>query len=205
MKKGFTLIELLIVIALVAFMSAIAILNFPALRASTAVRAEAQRIIDKSIETRQKSLAVEAYNANFPSYGIYFNKAGNYFLVFADCRADDNGDLVISHLDNFRYNEDETSTDCQTGRKIEKIQLGSGVTIKEIKSKTPKSGSNTEFAENQEDSFHVEYLRPEPTVWMSNSSHTYLPVASISVKIGDKSNTYFKTIVFESTGQFYVQ
>ena len=115
-------------------------------------------------------------------------------IIYADCVVDDNGDDYIDDKDKFYY--DPSSTDCggENGF-VEEITLDKQVKIKEIRSYSGDS-------EKIEPKIYMEYVRPEPTFWVSNADLEVMTFKKIEIDISDIRERFKRTIIIWTTGQF---
>lgn len=146
-------------------------------------------------EARKNSSSVtELGNTGiFPSYGVYFDlSAPRRILMYADCKIDDNGDGIIDDRDNFVYNP--SSTQCAGGNGyVKELSLDAAIAITDIQSVTtglPVSESRV----------YIEYVRPEPTIWLSNTNGEVLSFGQIKIIFTESQRNTKKTITIWSTG-----
>jgi prepilin-type N-terminal cleavage/methylation domain-containing protein len=198
-KKGFSLIELFTVIGIITIISTITLVNTSTFSAKARVEAAASQILDIMKEIRHNSVSVREFKNNlFPSYGVYFDiNFPRRIIVYADCLIDDSGDNYIDDNDNFTYNPSSTNCGGENGF-VKEIALNSHVRIKEMR-------SISFGVTNTESKFYLEYVRPEPTVWITDSSGNLLPAGKIEIDLIDTKEKFKKTIVFWTTGQFAIQ
>ncbi|MDP2668713.1 MAG: type II secretion system protein [bacterium] len=204
-RKGFSLTEIVIVVGIISLMSSLVLARIPALRTQTRVSASAANMKRVILDARRRSTSIIEFKAGsnvFPSYGAFVELANpGRITIFADCKLDDNGDGTISNQDYFFYNQ--ASVNCPAPNSngfVENIFLEQGITIKAIRtfSSNPMSGA-------PQTKGSVEYLRPEPSIWISyGNSGTLLGLGGLAIDIADVTNTYKKTIVIWITGNIEI-
>lgn len=208
-QRGFTLLELLMVVAIMAIIAAITLVRTDLIQSDAEINSSGQQIVNMAKRARQQSISVAEYEGIFPSYGLYFDTAEpNEFVIYANCIPDDDGSGKVDHNDNFDYNSAGHS-DCHNeinnaggsspgptqASKVEVIELENNAKITSIEVKVkddaPVSGL---------DSVSVNYLRPEPTVWITPSpqvgSEKVIPVGYVKVTIMDRAGRFEKDIYF---------
>lgn len=194
-NNGFTLLELLVVVSIFVVMSALVLTSFPSLRARRQIEAAAQTIINASREARTSSIAVNEYAGTgiFPSYGVNIDMATpDRILIYADCNTDDNNDGIVNDDDTFYF--DPSSTDCGgTNGAVKEVFLNSLVRIQSIQTIT----TGSPVSETQAS---IEYIRPEPSIWIADSDGNVIPFGRVEITFKDTFNKYQKTVVFWSTG-----
>ncbi len=199
------MLELLVVLGIMTLLVGISLPNLQQFRAQARVKAGVEQLNDLTKETRQKAVSVERFLPDiYPSYGIFFDTAHNKeVVIYADCVADDNNDDSITTNDSFTF--DPRSRDCakQNGL-VETIALKEGAYIKTMYMTEPDSNGNG-FITSEQTKASIEYLRPEPTIWLSNQNGTVVPVGELTVELSDTDNRATKTIVFLNSGQVYVK
>jgi prepilin-type N-terminal cleavage/methylation domain-containing protein len=214
-STGFTLIEMLIAISIIVLVSGVGALSLPRILSQTRVTTSTQEILTVLRDARNRSISIVEFlpGANeFPSYGVYINRttAPRQIILYADCKIDDfpspNGDGRINDLDNFRY--DATSTRCPSPRQnglVETIDLHPSIQIAAIRSYIPQSGGGvTQTVENQ---VHVEFLRPEPSIWitvMDGARALLLDVGRVEIDIQDTNGLFERTLVIWTTGHLEI-
>lgn len=205
-NAGFSLAEIVVVVSIIMLMSSLILARIPALRMQTRVSASAENMKRAILEARRRSTSIVEFKVGsgvFPSYGVYFDTATpDRLTIFADCKLDDNGDLNISEQDYFSYNQ--ASANCPAPNSngfVENIFLEQGITIKALRTfdSNPMSGTTRTIGA-------VEYLRPEPSIWIShgNSPSTLIGLGGLAIDIADATNSYKKTIVIWITGNIEV-
>lgn len=205
MKRGFTLAEMLVVITLVSLITSVVLANTRSLNTNALVKASAGTIIDTAKDARTKAVSVEQFTTSvFPSYGIHFDmSAPTKITIYADCLTDDDGSGTVDEGDTFHFARGSTVSQCvgQPDGFYADIALARNTEIKSIKATYPITGTMTTMNQSKID---IQFLRPEPTIWMVDASENLIPVGFIDVTVGDKGNKFFATVRFYSTGQFYV-
>jgi len=198
---GFTLIELIIVVGIFVLLTGILLVRLPSLGTKTRVDAATNVLIQTVRKMYNDSISVRELEPGlFPSYGIFLDtNFPRRIIVYADCIADDNSDGIIDDRDLFTYRE--SSTDCN-GKNgfVEEITLDSRVRIQEIRSILSRS-LNIPTVETE---VHIEFLRPEPSVWMTNESGVVLPTGRVEIDITDIGGQFTKTIIIWISGKIEI-
>ena len=213
-QAGFTLVELLIVVAIMGMIASVTMVSMDLLKADTEIRAAANQIINQSKKARQNSLSVAEYEGIFPSYGLHFERGDSEIIYYVNCIADDNGDGVVNHEDNFAYNA-QAHSDCveRTGiyqsdlALVETVELEGGVFIHNIEVVVEPGSDGTDLAK-----FSMNFLRPEPTVWITVSPSIpvqfpdgvtryteVIPAGYVKVTLRDRAEKYEKDVIFYTT------
>lgn len=210
-RGGFTLIEIIIVIGIAVIITTITLASLPALNAQSRTKAGAETALRTVRDARNRSVAIAEFpigaaTPSFPSYGAFFTiTSPQQITLYADCKLDDTGNNVIDHNDDFRF----ATSVCPdppgpaTGL-VENILLDSRVKIKEIRRIVPGATTITQ------QTAHVEFLRPEPSSWISTEGSPapptiLLPLGRIEIDITDTNDTFTKTIVIWTTGHMEVK
>lgn len=203
-RAGFSLAEIIVVVGIIMMMSALVLARLPALRMQTRVSASAANMKRVILDARRRSTSIVEFKAGsnvFPSYGVYFDRAApDKLTIFADCKLDDNGDTTINDQDYFSYNQ--SSSNCPAPNSngfVETVFLEQGITIKALRTFT----SNPLFGTAQLKGA-VEYLRPEPSIWISYGNGTLIGLGGLAIDIADATNTYKKTVVIWITGNIEI-
>lgn len=201
-QEGFSLVELLVVLGIIGVLASVIVIRGDLLQADSEVSSTSQQIINLSKLVRQSSVSVSEYHGVFPSYGLYFDiSSPNNVIIFANCIPDDDGSGKVDHNDNFAYNA-KAHEDCReaTGlmgdiAKVDEVLLKNSVYIKSI---VAKRADDIEFSI---DSFSINYLRPEPTVWIfiNNGGEQFISAGYVKVTVSDKRERYEKDIIFYSS------
>ena len=198
-NNGFSLMEMIVVVGIMGMVATIILTNIPGVTTSVRVNSAASTIMSTIKEVRHKSTSVKEFKSSlFPSYGVYFDmNEPQKIVVYADCIIDDNNDGIINDNDTFIYIP--TALDCngESGF-VEEIFLGSHVRINEIR-------SISEGSTVVETRMYLEYVRPEPSVWISESNGIILPVGKMELDLTDTAGRITKTISFWSTGQISIR
>jgi prepilin-type N-terminal cleavage/methylation domain-containing protein len=211
MNKGLTFVELLVAVGIIALISAITLANTGVLSANSKTTAAATVIYDVMKKARHDSVAVKKFNGNlFPSYGVEFNTANpTKITVYADCLIDDTPDGLIDNNDEF-WNDPLTNT-CTGGDVAEIITLPYNTKIKEIRSVSPgfnypADGFVSPPLNQTETDVYMEFVRPEPTIWITlGANGPLLEAGRIEIDVADDAEKSTKTIFFHSTGQFEIK
>lgn len=208
-QRGFTLLELLMAVAIMSIIAAIALVRTDLIQSDAEINSAGQQIVNMAKRARQQSISVAEYKGIFPSYGLYFDiNNPNEFIIYANCIPDDDFSGEVDHNDNFDYNSDG-HLDCHNeinnaggsspgptqASKVEVIELENNAKITSIevkvKDSTPDSGLN---------SVSVNYLRPEPTVWITPDpqvgSERVIPIGYTKITIRDRAGRFEKDIYF---------
>ncbi len=213
-QDGFTLMELLLVVALMGILASITLVRADLMKADTEVRAAAQQIINLSKKARQDSVSVSEYYGIFPSYGLHFEKGKSEVIVYVNCLADDNKDNHVDHHDNFAYNNEAHQT-CANEISglgfsdrpalVDQVKLEEGVFVHSISAQV-----GGEYYEDL-DEFSVNYLRPEPTIWLvvdppipieihgEIGNERVIPAGYVKVTVRDRLERYEKDVIFYTT------
>lgn len=204
-NRGFTLVELIVTIVILVFMVTVVLANTHNLGLNARVKASANLIVDTLKDTRSKSISVRQFNnASFPSYGVHLETANpRTITVYADCVADDNADGTINNLDTFRFIS--SSTQCggtKPNGLDQQISLDANTRITAISATYPVGGVDVTTSESVVD---LEFLRPEPTIWISRGAGILIPVGKVEITVKDNGGKYQRKITFYSSGQFSIQ
>ncbi|MCI0565573.1 prepilin-type N-terminal cleavage/methylation domain-containing protein, partial [bacterium] len=193
-ERGVTLIELLVIIAIITVMATVEIISLSSSTLSVKTSTSAENVLNLIKETRQRSLAVKELRSTglFPNYGVYFDIASpDTVIVYADCVSDDNdsgaGDGILNDQDNFTY-PSTPPDNCTGGNLVRTFTLTFPIVIQEIRTIAPQ------------DNIHIEFVRPEPTTWITDSSGAVLGSGSVEIDVGDPGERFTKTIVVWSHG-----
>ena len=207
---GFTVIELVIVIGIVVTISLVMLTRLQALGTDARVKASADLVLNTLRDARNRSSSIREYapgSNRFPTYGVYFDMATpQQIILYADCKIDDNGDGKIDDLDDFTYNPSSTNCapDSPANGLVQTIALDPGVRIKAIRKKDTATGPAV-----SQSRAYVEYLRPEPSIWISVAdpppTPTVLGVGLIEIDIGDASDAFQKTIVVWTSSNIQIK
>ncbi len=217
-KRGLTLVELLVVIGIIALISSVVLASTGVLGANAKVTAAANTIYDTMKKARHDSISVKEFNGNnFPSYGVEFNMATpNEITVYADCIINDVDvptDVdppIINEHDSF-WNDPSVDT-CTGGDFVEDVVLPYATKIKEIRATSPAFPaappvtSAIPALNETESEVYMEFVRPEPTIWITlGEGGPLLQAGKIEIDVTDAAEKITKTIIFHSTGQFEIQ
>lgn len=210
-RFGFTITEIVIVVGIISLMSTLILARIPALRDQTRVSASAANIKKVILEARRRSTSIVEFKAGsgvFPSYGVSIDLgAPGQVTVFADCKLDDNNDGTINDQDYFYYDPSSTTIppNCPAPNSngfVENVLLEKGITIKAIR--TFNSNPTNLITSTSQFKGSVEYLRPEPSIWISDESNTLIGLGGLAIDIANASGNYKKTIVIWITGNIEV-
>lgn len=205
-KKGFSFIELLVVIGIITVISSVALVSFGVLGGRTKLTAATNVVYDTAKKTRHNSISVKEFKTNlFPSYGIYFDMSfPEKIIVYADCITNDRDTAqeiaegrapIVNENDDFDYDQ----ANCAGGNLVEEITLPYGAKIKEMRYISAFGPSGTQ------QKIFMEFLRPEPTIWITLEDGSLLPAGRIEIDITDATEKLSKTVIFRSTGQFSIE
>ena len=201
-RAGFSLTEILIVVGIIAVMSSLILARIPVLRMQTRVGTTAANIQRVIREAQRRSTSIVEFRAGsgvYPSYGVFFDSANPaQIILYADCVIDDNPDGTVNNNDNFTFNQ--SSTNCVgTNGLIETVPFEAGLVIRAMRVFTVNPMSGTAQAR-----VTVEYLRPEPSIWISDQNGTVIGIVGVAIDISDTAGTYKKTIVIWITGNIEI-
>lgn len=198
-NQGISILELLVVVGIIGLIASVVLINVTSLGLQARVNAAANQILDVMKETRHDSITVKEFKSNlFPSYGVYFDiSTPRKVVVYADCLADDNKDNFLDDKDIFLFNPSSTDCNGENGF-VKEINLDSKVKISEIRSISFGSTKT-------EPKIHLEFVRPEPIIWVTLSDDTLLAAGKIEMDVTDIQNKFKKTIIFWSSGQFAIK
>lgn len=199
--RGFSLIELVIVVGVIVVVSSVILIRFPALGAQVRFTNSVQTILDAIRDARARSAAITEFapgSGIFPSYGVFFELANpGQIRFYADCKIDDNGDGILDDKDFFSFNS--ASTDCSsTNGSLAIINLDRGITITGIRSFEALAGPYKDETRGS-----IEYLRPEPSVWIADSSGIVLGHGGLELQISDGQQV--KKMIMWTSGNIEVQ
>lgn len=205
-QGGFTLIELILVIGIMGILASVTMVRSDLMQSDAELDAAVQQIVNMAKRARQQSVSVAEYRGIFPSYGLHFNVGNNReFLIYANCIADDNKDGWVDHKDNFAYNNEsnqiceeaiEESIGGNEASKVETFELKNGVFIHNIKIIKPEEDPL------ETSSVSVNYLRPEPTVWITadvGGSEDIILTGRTDITLRDKAQKYEIDVILYST------
>jgi prepilin-type N-terminal cleavage/methylation domain-containing protein len=201
MQKGFTVVELIIVIGIIVMVSTLSLASLPQLSSQVRINEAVEDILRAIREARHNSIAIREFSPGsdiFPSYGLYFDiDSPQKFIMYADCKINDNGDQILDDRDNFTFNPDSINCDGGNGW-VKDITLDPKVSITAIRSIT--TGDPVE-----ETKAYVEYIRPEPSIWISDSDGNVLPLGKIEIELTSITNAFTKTVLIWTTGNVEVK
>ncbi|HET8575278.1 MAG TPA: type II secretion system protein [Candidatus Paceibacterota bacterium] len=198
-ERGFSLIELLVAISIFIILTSGFILRYSKTQSGTVLHVAETEVVSTLQEARQDAIAVAQYQGQFPSYGVYFDKSTpNQLIIYADCVADDYKDNRIDNKDNFSY---PSGSGCSGGGLVKTVTLERGTYVKDIRANLcgvdkGAAGCTTK----EEDRASVEYVRPVPTIWLSDSSGKVLEYGNIEVDIGSSKSSSIKTVTIWGSG-----
>jgi len=203
LKLGFSAIELLVVIGIIVLLSTIVLTNLPRLNRQTRVNVTAEDILRTIRDARVRSVSIAEFAPNsgiFPSYGVFVERSGSQQVVlYADCNIDDNGDNVIDENDDFTF-DSSSSTNCLgTNGLVKRVPIDSRVRISDIRKIVPPNPAVSQ------DRVYVEFLRPEPSIWISDENESLLPLGHIEIDVSDSGETLTKTLYIRTTGHIEVK
>lgn len=196
--------EILIVTAIILILSALLMTRLPAIRTQTRINSTAANIQRAIREARRRSTTIVEFKrgnqSTYPSYGVYFNTAEPTRLtLYADCVFDDNGDGVINNQDTFTFVLSSNKCLGANGF-VENILLEPTIRVSAI-----RTFNTNPFSGTSQSNAAVLFLRPEPSVWISDQSGTLLGLGGIAVEISDQTNRWKKTIVVWITGDIEIR
>ncbi len=190
--------EIIVVVAIIAILSAILLARLPVLRTQTRINTTAANIQRVIREARRRSTSIAEFKKGsglYPSYGVFFDMSKpTQVMLYADCVFDDNGDGTIDDKDTFTFVA--TSNKCLgTNGFVETTQLETTIRISAIRTFTVNQALGSSQTNGA-----VEYLRPEPSVWISDQNGNLIGTGGIAIDITDTANVYKKTIIIWITG-----
>lgn len=200
-QRGLTLIEVMVVVSIIALVTTALTIRESQVSDQVKLTASASRILEAAKDTRQRSLSVDEFvNGVFPSYGLHFNiNNPEEVVVYADCTPDDNDDGTLNNSDDFAYDSGSTDCDGDNGF-VRSVSLRSGTFIKEIAS----TGAFPDtWASATESTMDILYLRPEPTIWVTDSDGNLMSSGFFEVVLST-DNEKTKSVIFSITGSTYV-
>ncbi|MGM0629465.1 MAG: pilus assembly FimT family protein [Patescibacteria group bacterium] len=203
-QGGFTLIELLVVIAIIGIITSVTMLRADLVQSDAEVDAASRQIVNMAKRARQQSISVAEYRGVFPSYGLHFDMSNpDEFIIYANCLADDNKDDEVDFNDNFAYNTNAHQTcheemgslslGSSVAAAVETFELKDNAFIYEIEKNIMDTGTSSVSSAS------VNYLRPEPTVWITTDvggSEDLMPVGYVKIIIRDKAEEFQEEITF---------
>lgn len=201
-RKGFSLIELLLVIALMSVMTVILLARTNGLSSRAEADSAAQQIVGLFRQLRQMSVAIKVVDTgsllDYPAYGAIFAPNGTIFTTFVDCDADDNNDGRLDNTDTWNV------ADCGSASTADlNMTLGNNARISDIKV-YPTQGA----AAVTPTSVSVQFLRPEPTLWITYSTGgapIVISSGTVDITVRDKRSTDTAVVRIESSGLIYVR
>ncbi|MDP2668717.1 MAG: type II secretion system protein [bacterium] len=201
-RAGFSLTEILIVVGIITLMSAMILARIPAIRMQARLSTTSSNIQRIIREAQRRSTSIVEFKAGsgmYPSYGVFFDTASPaQIILYADCIIDDDGNGVVNNNDNFTFTQ--SSADCVGTNGLVKTELfEEGLMIKAVRIFSVNPASGTPQTKGS-----VEYLRPEPSIWISDQNGTLIGSGGMAIDIADETNTYKKTIVIWITGNIEI-
>lgn len=207
-QGGFTLLELLVVVAIIGVIASVTFVRSDLMESDADIKSATGQIVNMAKRARQQSISVAEYRGIFPSYGLHLERGDDSFTIYANCIPDDNENNTVDHDDNFAYNDDAHSIcasvmsgsfDSSDAATVDVIDLNEGAFIHKIESKV------TDGSYNEVENVSINYLRPEPTVWMTTNveiaglSESVIPAGEVKVTIRDKAERFEKDVIFYTT------
>jgi prepilin-type N-terminal cleavage/methylation domain-containing protein len=201
-RRGFSIVELIVVTAIIVIMVLVIYPSVQNLREYTNLKAASAKVLDMTKLARSYSVAVKKYGSFFPSYGIYVNKVSNEIIIYADCIADDDNNKEITISDTFSYSSTLANCGSSLNNTIDKYNLGPNTFIQSITIEYPDVGGKKV---QDETVAHILFLRPEPTIWVTDSNGVVKSTATVTITIATTNGSNTKKVKLLHTGQFYVQ
>lgn len=197
-EGGFTLIELVVVVGIISMMSLLMLNNIPKISQSTYLNTAADEVVTLTKDIRQRSISIKEFHGGlFPSYGLYFDTTNpRQVTVYADCVADDSADNQLDNGDSFVY-QPVTPTCGAPSDLVETHTLYRESKIDSIHTITSAGTVNETKA-------YVEFVRPEPSTWISKSDNSLLESGRVEVTLTDRNGEFKKTIVYWNNGHIEI-
>jgi type II secretory pathway pseudopilin PulG len=181
MRKGFTLIEILVVIAIIFSFTAFIFANYKQGQPTYALMGEAQKMSFNIRKAQNMAMSAKEFHGKVPQggYGVYFDTNNpNYYIIFGDCGGQEGYDI--------------SGTLCNgVGEKVEKIELGSGITINDI-SIDSNSGESDGY---------VIFIPPDPRVVIGTGPE----VDHIEIRINLSGGSNHEAITVNKAGKIDIE
>jgi len=157
-KNGYTLIEVLVSSAIIILISTLFLANYRGSEKKSLLNLTAQKLASDIRLAQSKSLSASSYGSVFPTggWGIYFDKALGEYYIFADL----NGD--------YAYNAGEG--DKTSGALVVKLPENIGI----------DSIQYGVSLENTANNLAIDFLPPEPTVYISAQKYYQAKITLIN-------------------------
>ncbi len=102
--KGFTLIEFVVALAIMALLSFLILPNYRYAGKMVVLKQATMKLGQDLRRAEEMAMSAKDFNGAIPAggYGLYFNQAGNYYILYADCDADreyDNTGEQVERID----------------------------------------------------------------------------------------------------------
>lgn len=194
-NKGFTLVEMLISVGIFTIMSAIILANYPEFRSRSALDSLTAQIAIVFREAQVYGISVREEGANDFNigYGVYVNlkeENGNKKLtIFADKNKNKIYDPGVNEGDDTL---------------VETFELNSGETITELCAPSCVGDIGTKPNDGIS-SITAVFIRPNPDAYFSINGIEDASVASVSIKISNRSGSYSRYVEVYTTGQISVR
>ena len=200
-QYGFTIVELLIAVSIIGILIAVVFVRTDLMQSDAEVNAASQKIVNLAKKTRQQSISVAEFRGIFPSYGLYFDmNHPEKFVVYVNCRADDDGSLRVDHDDNFAYNneaheacEEEMDYSESNPALVSEEFFRDGAFVHKI------SVVDEDVGPDEIQSVSINFLRPEPSVWITKNNEEVVSYGYVKITVRDRAERYEKDVIFYTT------
>jgi len=201
LRRGFTLLEMTVVLAIVAIMTAIVLMNLPTMKGGLSIDVVAQEVAIYVRGAQVYSRATRASDItsdpleNFRSWGIHFDKDKSTFFLWADR----NGSVDRDPSD-YSY-DPPIGGDNRDGEPIETYNLPSGFVIDGLITDHTGVDGTDNVSRNKID---IVFKKPDPEANFSFDD-TDGGVISVCIKLSSPNKVQSRYIRVSNNGQIVVQ
>lgn len=174
-KKAFTLIEMVVSIAIITIVTTLFIANYRSTNTRTDLVMTAQNLVADLHLAQNNTLGLVKYNGEVPAggWGIAFDKAKNYYVLFADLDAPD----------TTGYLNMDAATEARTEYGGRLTYFSPDITITKL--------TTTGEVENNE--VNVDFLPPDPktNIYRVGAGATS---SALEIELTERQNNSIKTV-----------